>query len=58
MPANGPSNQADEREFAKRFAGAKIRVGCLGPHASADRTPEMRFAGLRERDRATANPAG
>jgi len=29
----------------------------VGPRPSADSTPKMRFAGLRERDRATAHPA-
>ena len=54
----GPSNQADRRQSAKRFEGAEVLLGCRrgGPPA-ADGTPEMRFAGLRERDRAGNCPA-
>ena len=31
VPTNGPSNQADNRQFAKRCARAENHVGCLGP---------------------------
>ncbi len=55
---HGPSNQADRRQSAKRFEGAGVPVGCRrGAPPAADRTPEMRFAGLRERDRAGNCPA-
>ena len=50
--SDGPSNQADDRQFAKRTEGAETLVGWRsGAPRAAGRTLEVRFAGLRERDR-------
>jgi tRNA modification GTPase len=50
--SDGPSNQADNRQYAKRAEWAEALVGWRsGAPRSADGTLEARFAGLRERDR-------
>jgi tRNA modification GTPase len=55
---DGPSNQADDRQFAKRTEGAENLVGWRsGAPRAAEGTPAVRFAGLRERDRTRRSPA-
>jgi tRNA modification GTPase len=56
--SDGPTNQADDRLFARRAERAEIHAGWRnGAPRAAEGTPEVRFAGQRERDRAERSRA-